>query len=163
MRCLCRQGRRRRDSRQLQLRPIQARKSTNSTKSSSISSRLKAHDAQNRHYFRDTASFREAVNEARDMINEPGSVVTPEYLAEAARDIAKEVRSGSESLGREEASERRLQRTAAGRARQRLPSAADPSRLSSEKSESDIWHLSARASRSTPAASPSNPPTRCTK
>ena len=33
----------------------------------------------------------EAINDARDMINEPGSVATPEYLAETARRIAKEV------------------------------------------------------------------------
>src|SRR6185503_13800867 len=33
----------------------------------------------------------ENVNRARDLINEPGSVVTPEYLAERAGEIAKEV------------------------------------------------------------------------
>lgn len=31
-----------------------------------------------------------AINEARDMINEPGGVVNPEYMAEAARKVAKE-------------------------------------------------------------------------
>ena len=51
---------------------------------------LKAHDAKNRHYLSRYTAVSQAVNEARDMINEPGSVATPEYLAEAARDIAKE-------------------------------------------------------------------------
>ena len=51
---------------------------------------LKAHDAQNRHYVSRYSLVSDAVNEARDIINEPGSVVTPEYLAGAARRIAKE-------------------------------------------------------------------------
>jgi leucyl aminopeptidase len=51
---------------------------------------LKAHDQQNRHYVSRYTLVSEAANEARDMINEPGSVATPEYLAEAARHIAKE-------------------------------------------------------------------------
>jgi leucyl aminopeptidase len=51
---------------------------------------LKAHDQKNRHYLSRYTLVSEAVNEARDMINEPGSVATPEYLAQAARDIAKE-------------------------------------------------------------------------
>jgi len=51
---------------------------------------LKSHDQQNRHYLQRYTAVSEAVNEARDMINEPGSVATPEYLAEAARKIAKE-------------------------------------------------------------------------
>jgi leucyl aminopeptidase len=51
---------------------------------------LKSHDQQNRHYLQRYTIVSEAVNEARDMINEPGSVATPEYLAEAARKIAKE-------------------------------------------------------------------------
>jgi len=51
---------------------------------------LKAHDAKNRHYLSRYTAVSQAVNEARDMINEPGSVATPEYLAEAARNIAKE-------------------------------------------------------------------------
>ncbi|HEY7412527.1 MAG TPA: leucyl aminopeptidase [Vicinamibacteria bacterium] len=33
----------------------------------------------------------ENVNEARDLMNEPGAVVTPEYLAERAGEVAKEV------------------------------------------------------------------------
>jgi leucyl aminopeptidase len=33
----------------------------------------------------------ENVNRARDLINEPGSVVTPEFLADHARDVAKEL------------------------------------------------------------------------
>jgi leucyl aminopeptidase len=51
---------------------------------------LKAHDAQNRHYLDRYTIVSDAVNRARDMINEPGSVVIPEYMAEAARSIAKE-------------------------------------------------------------------------
>jgi leucyl aminopeptidase len=51
---------------------------------------LKAHDQQNRHYIARYTVISEAVNEARDIINEPGSVVTPEFLANAARGIAKE-------------------------------------------------------------------------
>jgi leucyl aminopeptidase len=51
---------------------------------------MKAHDQSNRHYLSRYTLVSEAVNEARDVINEPGSVVTPEYLAEAARKIAKD-------------------------------------------------------------------------
>jgi len=51
---------------------------------------LKANDAQNRHYLTRYMLVSNSINEARDMINEPGSVVIPEYLAEAARRIAKE-------------------------------------------------------------------------
>jgi len=51
---------------------------------------LKSHDQQNRHYLQRYTLVSEAVNEARDMINEPGSVATPEYLAEAAKGIAKQ-------------------------------------------------------------------------
>lgn len=51
---------------------------------------LKAHDQRNRHYIERYTVVSEAINEARDMINEPGSVATPEYLAEAARKIAKD-------------------------------------------------------------------------
>ncbi len=50
---------------------------------------LKAHDEQNRRFLARYTLVSEAINEARDMINEPGSVATPEYLAEAARGIAK--------------------------------------------------------------------------
>lgn len=51
---------------------------------------LKAHDAQNRHYLSRYTIVSEAVNEARNAINEPGSVATPEYLAQTARTIAKD-------------------------------------------------------------------------
>jgi leucyl aminopeptidase len=51
---------------------------------------LKAHDQQNRRYLNRYTIVSEAVNEAREMINEPGSVATPEYLAEAARKIARD-------------------------------------------------------------------------
>ena len=40
----------------------------------------------------------ENVNRARDVINEPGNVVTPEYLAERAAEIAKEVDLEAEIL-----------------------------------------------------------------
>src|SRR3972149_11035130 len=51
---------------------------------------LKAHDQSNRHYLDPYTIVSNAVNEARDMINEPGSVATPEYLAEEARKIARQ-------------------------------------------------------------------------
>jgi leucyl aminopeptidase len=51
---------------------------------------LKAHDKQNRHYIERYTLVSEAINEARDMINEPGSIAIPEYLAEAARRIARQ-------------------------------------------------------------------------
>jgi leucyl aminopeptidase len=52
---------------------------------------LRSQDQQNRNYLNRYTIVSEAINEARDMINEPGSVATPEYLAETARRIAKEV------------------------------------------------------------------------
>jgi leucyl aminopeptidase len=51
---------------------------------------LKAHDRQNRHYVSRYTLVSEVTNEARDVINEPGSVVTPEYMAQAARSVAKQ-------------------------------------------------------------------------
>src|SRR4051812_44059512 len=51
---------------------------------------LKAHDQQSRHYLDRYTVVSNAINEAREMINEPGAVATPEYLAEAARKIARE-------------------------------------------------------------------------
>jgi len=51
---------------------------------------LKRHEQQLRHYLNRYKLVSEAVNEARDAINEPGSVATPEYLAEAASKIAKD-------------------------------------------------------------------------
>ena len=51
---------------------------------------LKAHDAQEPALPLAIHDRLRSVNEARDMINEPGSVATPEYLAQAARNIAKE-------------------------------------------------------------------------
>lgn len=51
---------------------------------------LKSHDQANRQKLNRYTIVSEAINEARNMINEPGSVATPEYLAEAARKIAKE-------------------------------------------------------------------------
>jgi leucyl aminopeptidase len=50
---------------------------------------LKAHEQQNRQHLGRYTLVSEAVNEARDIINEPGSVVTPEFLAQTAREIAK--------------------------------------------------------------------------
>jgi len=51
---------------------------------------LKSHDAANKHYLDRYTLVSNAVNEARTMINEPGSVITPESMAEAARAIGKE-------------------------------------------------------------------------
>jgi leucyl aminopeptidase len=52
---------------------------------------LRSQDQENRHYLDRYTIVSEAINEARDIINEPGSVATPEYLAATARRIAKEV------------------------------------------------------------------------
>src|SRR5205807_6086875 len=52
---------------------------------------LRSQDQQNRHYLNRYTIVSEEINEARDIINEPGSVATPEHLAETARRIAKEV------------------------------------------------------------------------
>ena len=53
---------------------------------------VKAHDQQNRHHISRYTTVSEAVNEAREIINEPGSVATPEYLAQTAVKIAKEAK-----------------------------------------------------------------------
>ncbi len=50
----------------------------------------KAHDEQNRFYVDRYTIACEAVNLARDLINEPGGVVTPARLAEEAKEIAAE-------------------------------------------------------------------------
>jgi leucyl aminopeptidase len=47
-------------------------------------------DITNKRYLSRYTLVSEAVNEARDLINEPGSAVVPETMAEAARRIAKE-------------------------------------------------------------------------
>jgi leucyl aminopeptidase len=51
---------------------------------------LRAYDQENRRHLNRYTIVSEAVNEARDIINEPGSVATPEYLAETAQRIARE-------------------------------------------------------------------------
>ena len=51
---------------------------------------LKANDAQNKRYLDRYTIVSDAVNSARNLINEPGSTVVPESMAEAARSIAKE-------------------------------------------------------------------------
>jgi leucyl aminopeptidase len=51
---------------------------------------LKAHDQSNKDYVNRYTIVAEAVNEARTLINEPGSVATPAYLAETAAVIAKQ-------------------------------------------------------------------------
>ncbi len=51
---------------------------------------LKANDARNRHYLDRYSLVSQIVNEARSMINEPGSVVIPDQMAQTARAIAKE-------------------------------------------------------------------------
>jgi leucyl aminopeptidase len=51
---------------------------------------LKEHDAANRKYVNRYTVVSEAANEARDLVNEPGSAVIPETLARTARSIAKE-------------------------------------------------------------------------
>jgi leucyl aminopeptidase len=51
---------------------------------------MKAHDPQNKAYLNRYTKVCEAVNLARDLINEPGGVATPEYLVASARKIARE-------------------------------------------------------------------------
>ncbi|HEX4999075.1 MAG TPA: leucyl aminopeptidase [Terriglobia bacterium] len=51
---------------------------------------LAAHDQRNRRSVAQYTIVSNAANEARDLINEPGSVVYPEVMAAAARRIAKE-------------------------------------------------------------------------
>src|SRR5688572_4628257 len=51
---------------------------------------LKEHDGKNRHHVDRYTLVSNAVNEARDLVNEPGSTVVPETLAEAAKTIARE-------------------------------------------------------------------------
>jgi leucyl aminopeptidase len=51
---------------------------------------LRSNDQQNRRYLNRYTIVAEAVNEARTLINEPGSVATPEYLAHMSRIIARE-------------------------------------------------------------------------
>jgi leucyl aminopeptidase len=51
---------------------------------------LRAYDEENRRHLDRYTIVSQAVNEARDLINEPGSVATPEYLAVTARRIARE-------------------------------------------------------------------------
>lgn len=51
---------------------------------------LRSHDQQNQHYLNRYTIVCEAINQARDLINEPGSVATPQYLAEAAHRIAED-------------------------------------------------------------------------
>jgi leucyl aminopeptidase len=51
---------------------------------------LKEHDAENKRHLDRYTRVSDAVNLARDLINEPGSVVTPERLAAEARRIAAE-------------------------------------------------------------------------
>jgi leucyl aminopeptidase len=51
---------------------------------------LKSNDEQNQRSLNRYITVSDAVNYARDLINEPGSVVTPERLAKDAREIAAE-------------------------------------------------------------------------
>jgi len=51
---------------------------------------LKTHDVTNRHYVSRYTVVSESANKARDLINEPGAVVTPEYMANAATAVAKD-------------------------------------------------------------------------
>ena len=96
---------------------------------------LKAHDVQNRHYLNRYTIVSEAINEARDMINEPGSVVTPEYMAEAARAIAKEADLDVKVWDEKKTRERGLQRSDSSRPRQRTSSASDSAVVPREESK----------------------------
>ena len=55
---------------------------------------LEAHDKQNRFYLDRYTTVSEAINFARDLINEPGGVATPAYLVNAARKVARESKLG---------------------------------------------------------------------
>ena len=118
-------------------------------------------DITNKRYLNRYTIVSEAVNEARDLINEPGSAVVPETMAEAARRIAKE-----SNLDLKVWDEKRLAKEGynglhSGRTRQQPSATDDPPRLTGQRRRNSIWLSSARASPSTRAASPSNPPTRC--
>jgi leucyl aminopeptidase len=51
---------------------------------------LENHEASNKRNLSRYTLVSEAINEARTLINEPGGVVNPEYMAEAARKVARE-------------------------------------------------------------------------
>lgn len=55
---------------------------------------LKAHHKQNRFYLNRYLKVSEAINFARDLINEPGGMATPAYLVNAARKVARESKLG---------------------------------------------------------------------
>ena len=102
----------------------------------------------------------EAVNEARDLINEPGSAVVPETMAEAARKIAKE-----SNLDLKVWDEKRLAKEGYNGLIQVGRGSSHPPRMIrlaiGRRKRSSTSPLSAKASRSIRAASRSNPPTRC--
>jgi len=52
----------------------------------------KANDKQNRFYLDRYTKVSDAINAARDLINEPGNVATPQYLVGEARKIAREAK-----------------------------------------------------------------------
>ena len=96
----------------------------------------------------------ENVNRCRDLINEPGAVVTPEVIAEKAGDIAKELGLEIEILDPAGLKARGYHGHRAGRTGQHPPAAhGDPApraRASPRRRRSPSW---ARASPSTRAAS----------
>ena len=104
----------------------------------------------------------ENVNRARDLINEPGNVVTPETIAAEAGEIAREVELEIEVLDPAALRGEGLPRHPARRGGQRAPGphgrAAPRARARPRRRRSPS---SARASPSTPAASASSPATRC--
>ena len=104
----------------------------------------------------------ENVNLARDLINEPGAVVTPAYLADRAGEIAKEVGLRGRDPRPRGAQGARLRGHAARGPGQRQPPAhGHPAPRAPQGRRRRRWRSSARASPSTPAASASSPATAC--
>jgi hypothetical protein len=96
---------------------------------------LKENDAGNRHYLDRYTLVSNAVNEARSMINEPGSVVTPQYMAEAAQAIAEQSNLDVKIWDEKRLQKGWLQRPASGRTRERESSAVDSADVSSKESK----------------------------
>ena len=104
----------------------------------------------------------ENVNRARDLINEPGNVVTPESIAAEAGEIAREVELEIEVLDPAALRARGypgILRVGAGSSHPRPHGGAAP--RPAQGLPRRRWRSSARASPSTPAASASSPATRC--
>ena len=103
----------------------------------------------------------EAQNFARELVNEPANLLTPLAMAEAARKMAAEFGLDCEVLDRDA-----MEKLGMGSLLGVAHGSAEPPALivlryrpAQAPAAARIWDWSARASRSTPAASRSSPPT----